>query len=111
MDDSFSIDKKLSKEQKISILVRARDVIKNKEEICMCPAIADSFNRLHIVLISGGGVYIPWTFGKSLKEFPRLLDFKPKNKEAGETWFSYDWFGRRKRIKILNRLIKELKNE
>lgn len=107
--ESFTVDKKLSREQKIVILLRARDMIKNREEICMCPAISESFNKGHIVLVPGGGEFKPWNYAKSLEVFPRLLDFKPKKCKPGETWFAYDWFGRRKRVKILDKIIKELK--
>lgn len=83
--------KKLSKEEKIKILKKAKRFV--KKGVCICDAIYESTN-------------CEITYHDTLKYFPELRKFRPKGKKVGDLWFGD--FEIEPRIITINKVIREL---
>jgi hypothetical protein len=107
---SFQCDLELTNKERVEVLELALEMIKSKKEKFICTSISNAYRNLYITGQRYGGIFKPMPFFLIVEKFPEILTFKPKNARVGDVWWSENWIGRRKRIRVIKQLIKIYKS-
>jgi hypothetical protein len=107
---SFQCDLELTNKERVEVLELALEMIKSKKEKFICTSISTAYRELFITGRRYGGIFKSLIYLYVTEKFPELLCFKPKNARVGDVWWSENWIGRRKRIRVIKQLIKIYKS-